>query len=319
MLKKILGIALVLAVAFFAVILPLSAIKSKRVIAGADGTTPDENYWFESIQTGIAVNRDKTFSVTERMKVGFSKAETNTGIIRDIQRVSQTTRIVDGKRKKGQPYLASLSDVKATIDGADAKITQSYYDAGQFFSVKMQKEDESFFGATDVEGDTGFHDFRLSYLYDMSDDKIGGFDDFTFDVLGYETALTKSFSVTVAFPSEIDASQVSVRTNEMEAWSPAEGEGWRVEGNTLTMNARLNEKDRGYTVQVLFPDGYFQTELTHFWYYWLFAVSVLGFIIAGLIIAVKYFPRKAVEPVEVVPPKGISLMRASALRYGEAR
>lgn len=215
--------------------------------------------------------------------------------------------------------MANLSDVKATIDGADAKITQSYYDAGQFFSVKMQKEDESFFGATDVENDTGFHDFRLSYLYDMSDDKIGGFDDFTFDVLGYETALTKSFSVTVAFPSENDASQVSVRTNEMEAWSPAEGEGWRVEGNTLTMNARLNEKDRGYTVQVLFPDGYFQTELTHFWYYWLFAVPALGFIIAGLIIAVKYFPRKAVEPVEVVPPKGISLMRASALRYGEAR
>ncbi|MDE6411297.1 MAG: DUF2207 domain-containing protein, partial [Clostridia bacterium] len=96
-------------------------------------------------------------------------------------------------------------------------------------------------------------------------------------------------------------------------------EEWHVEGNTLTLTARPYAKNRGYTVQVLLPEGYFQTELTHFWYYWLFAIPALGLIVAGFLIAIKHFPRKAVEPVEVVPPKHISLMRASAILYGESR
>ncbi|MDE6412266.1 MAG: DUF2207 domain-containing protein, partial [Clostridia bacterium] len=202
--------------------LPSFFYKNNSLSAGAQELTPDTNYWFEEIQVSIDVNEDKTFRVSEQYKVGFQKSGVNTGFIRDIQRISQTTRVVDGVKKSGQQYLAGLSDVNVTIDGKPAKVTQSYYDAGQFFSVKMQKQDESYFEATDTENKTGFHDFALSYVYDMSDDKISGYDDFTFDVLGYAMALTKKFSATVKFPTEIDSSFVSVRTNEKAAWTPDE-------------------------------------------------------------------------------------------------
>ncbi len=312
--------ALLLAAMLFAAFLPLFCSAGEKISAGAEELTPDTNYWFEEVHVSIDVNVDKTFRVTERYKVGFQKSGINTGFIRDIQRVSQTTRVINGEEKSGQQYLAKLSDVAVAIDGKRAKVTQSYYDAGQFFSVKMQKADESYFEATG-NSETGFHEFLLSYTYDMSDDKISGYDDFTFDVLGYAMAFTKKFSATINFPQPIDASNVSVRTNDKKAWSPdpEKREEVHVEGNTVTLTALPYARNKGYTVQVLLPEGYFQTELTHFWYYWLFAVPALGLIVAGFAIAVKYFPRKAVEPVEVVPPKGISLMRASALLYGESR
>lgn len=320
-LKKTLLCAFVLAAVLFAAFLPSVFSKNDKITAGAETLTPDTNYWFEELHVEIDVKENKTFSVVESYKVGFQRSGINTGFIRDIQRISQTTRVVNDEKKLGKQYLAKLSNVEVTIDGKPAKVTESYYDAGQFFSVKMQKPDESYFEATDTANKTGFHDFVLSYVYDMSDDKISGYDDFTFDVLGYEMALTKVFTATVTFPKEIDASSVSVRTNDKEAWSPDENkrEDFHVEENTVTLTARPYARKRGYTVQVLLPEGYFQTKLTHFWYYWLLAVPALGVIIAGFVIAVKYFPRKAVEPVEVVPPKDISLMRASALLYGEAR
>ena len=312
----------VLAAVLFAALLPLLFSNHDRLSAGAEELTPDTNYWFEEVHVDIDVKEDKTFSVVESYKVGFQKSGINTGFIRDIQRISQTTRIINGEKKRGRKYLAKLSNVEVMIDKKPAKVTRSLYSAGEFFSVKMQKQDESYFEASDTANKTGYHDFVLSYVYDMSDDKISGYDDFTFDVLGYEMALTKVFSATVTFPKTIDASSVSVRTNDKEAWSPdaVKKEDFRVEGNTVTLTARPYARKRGYTVQVLLSEDYFtEGSVTHFWYYWLLAVPVLGLIVAGFLIAVKYFPRKAVEPVEVVPPKGISLMRASALLYGESR
>ena len=101
----------------------------------------DSDYWFESVDVRIEVGRDKKFQITETMKVGFIYDMRNTGIIRDIQRVSQTTRIRDGKKEKGAEYLTAISDVSVTVNGGAAKVTQELYDNGQFYSVKMQKPD----------------------------------------------------------------------------------------------------------------------------------------------------------------------------------
>lgn len=303
-----------------AIILLLSSfLIGGRVRANAEELTPDNNYWFESIRTEIKVNRDKTYSVTERMTVGFRKGGINTGIIRDIQRASLTTRVIDGKEKKGRTYLANVGSVAVTVDGAAARVTQSYYDAGRFFSVKMQKQDASYFNATDEESGTGFHEFVLSYIYDASDDKLSGFDDFTFDVLGYAMAETIVFSAVVEFPVNTDLSSVSARTNEKAAWIPAEGEGLTVVDNKVTMTACPNRRNMGYTLQVILPDRYFERTLTHFWYYWMFAVPAVAAIAIGLVAALKYLPRKTVAPVEVAPPDNMSIMRVSALWHGESR
>lgn len=67
----------------------------------ASAASVDDNYRFDKISVDIIVNKDKTFAVTETLEVDFSESGVNTGIIRDIQRVSKTTRIIDGKKKNG--------------------------------------------------------------------------------------------------------------------------------------------------------------------------------------------------------------------------
>lgn len=73
----------------------------------------------------------------EILATHFKSGGVNTGIIRDIQRMSTTTRIIDGKEQNGNPYIAEMSDVKVKLDGGEAKVTESLYDNGNFYSVMM--------------------------------------------------------------------------------------------------------------------------------------------------------------------------------------
>lgn len=289
----------------------------------------DTNWWFERVDVQIDVRKDKTFAIREIIKVGFIRGGENTGIIRDIQRISLTTRVIDGKKESGERYLANLSDVEVTIDGKPAKVTQGYYSNGEFFSVKMQKADQSYFEATDQSAEekneaAGYHDFALSYVYDMSEDKVSGYDDFTFDVLGYAMSFTRTFTAVVTFPegTELSAKNVTFRTNEKKPWLPSatSGEGYAFDGNQISLQAKPMSENKGYTVQVILPDGYFELSGgLYFWYYWLFFAAALAALAGIGVLFYLYCPRKPVEQVELAPPKDIRVMRASAIWYGNAR
>ena len=314
----ILTIVFFLAV-FFAAWLAMPSVSANAETEG--DVTIDTNYWFERIDVSIEVRKDKTFAIRETLKVGFIEGGKNTGIIRDIQRVSQSTRIIDGKVHRGQNYLAALSDVAVTIDGEPARVTQGYYSDGQFFSVKMQKPDQSYFDATDQKNKTGFHDFGLSYIYDMSDDKASGYDDFTFDVLGYAMAYTRALHAVIAFPEGTDLTDTTFRTNKKAPWKPdGMAESVTIEGSTIEIEARPYKANKGYTVQVILPDRYFVTDgVTQFWYYWVFfAVGMLA--VAGIsFLFYRYCPRKPLEVVEISPPKDMRAMRYSSIWHAGAR
>ncbi|MDE7158318.1 MAG: DUF2207 domain-containing protein, partial [Clostridiales bacterium] len=292
-----------------------------------EAITIDTNYWFENVDVTIDINADKTMRITETMKVGFIKSDVNTGIIRDIQRISQTTRMINGEAQRGKEYFTQLTDVSVTIDGGPAKVTQSLYDMGQFHSIKMQKLDESYFEAT-VQGsvpiaERNYHIFVLSYTYDMSADKMGGYDDFTFDVLGYAMAFVRNFSATVTFPKAIDRENVSFRSNLKREWIPdaEEEESVEITDRTIKMVAAPCTENKGYTVQVLLPDGYF-TEAPkppmQKAYIPCFILAIAA-IVAGGVLLLLYHIKKPVESVEFYPPKGMSVMRYSAVWYGKAR
>lgn len=322
---------LILTVVFLLAVFLAACLGMPSVSANAEtegGVTIDTNFWFERIDVAIEVRKDKTFAVQETLKVGFIRGGQNTGIIRDIQRVSKTTRIIDGKEQSGKNFFANLTDVEVTIDGEPALVTQSYYSNGEFFSVKMQKPDQSYFDKTDQVNKTGFHDFALSYVYDMSDDKAKGYDDFTFDVLGYAMAYTRIFSAEITFPEGTDLSNTTFRTNRKATWVPDQfdpltgngSENCSVRDNVIKMLAAPYSANRGYTVQVILPDGYFEVGgATQFGYYWVFfAVAMLA--VAGIaVLFYQYCSRKPVEVVEISPPKGMRAMRYSSIWHAGAR
>ena len=96
--KKLVVLPLILFVLFACFALFFSSPREKAEASAEphieDGRIVlDSDYWFESVDVRIEVGRDKKYRITETLKVGFIYDMRNTGIIRDIQRVSQTTRI----------------------------------------------------------------------------------------------------------------------------------------------------------------------------------------------------------------------------------
>ena len=168
--------------------------------------------------------------------------------------------MINGKSETGEKYVTRISDVSVTIDGAPAKVTQSLYSNGNFHSIKMQKQDESYFPKIeDQKDESQYHVFELSYVYDMSEDKAAGYDDFTFDILGYAMAFTQYFKAEINFPDRLEKSAVTFRTNGKKTWNPDEQDGeWiKIDGKQITVNAKPMLENKGYTVQVLLPEGYF--------------------------------------------------------------
>ena len=314
-LRKI--ITVLAAVVLLAAVFPCTA---KRTATRVSAASADNNYWFQRVGVDIEVRKDKTFLIREEMKVGFRYGGVNTGIIRDIQRLNKTTRIRNGSVVTGKKFLATLTDVEVTIDGAPARVTRSLYDGGNFYSIKMQKQDESYFDATDRENEETFHTFVLSYVYGMRDDKVKGFDDFTLDVYGYAMATTGAVVANVVFPDELDASQVSFRTNDKQPFEPdvTHSERAYVTGNRIRLIALPQSANRGYTVQVILPDGYFQAGRTVHWYYFLFLALGAAAIVGGIVLFCFFRSRKGIAPVEFAPPEDMSIMRFSAIWHGTA-
>lgn len=115
------------------------------------------------------------------------------------------------------------------------------------------------------------------HTYDTGDDKAFGYDDVTLDVLGYAMAYAEVFSAKITFPEGTDLSEVSFRTNGKQEWVPSadNSEYAKIEGNVISISARPEAAGKGYTVQVLLPNGYFGHTVTFYWYYILFAVLAL--------------------------------------------
>lgn len=280
--------------------------------SSAQAVSVDDNYFFKSIDVDITVNKYKTFFITETLRTEFRKSGVNTGIIRDIQHISKTTRIVNGKKRVGKKYIAGLDDVFATLDGNQAKVTRSFYD--DFYSVEMRAQKGYI--------EAGEHEFVLKYTYDTGDDKAFGYDDVTLDVLGYAMAYAEAFSAKITFPEGTDLSEVSFRTNGKQEWVPSadNSEYAKIEDNVISISARPEAARKGYTVQVLLPNGYFGHTVTFYWYYILFAVlALLGMLACvGLFLASR-LKRKVLAPVEYLPPKDIDVMRFSAIWHNGAR
>lgn len=296
-----------------AVLLAILFMVCAGITPTAQAATVDDNYFFKRVTVNIVVNRDKTFDITETLNVEFRESGINTGIIRDIQRVSKTTRIIDGATHGGRRYFAGLDNVSVTLDGGQAKVTRSLY--GDFHSVKMQAPGGQYLEA-------GEHVFVLKYTYDMGDDRAFGYDDFTLDVLGYAMAYTNAFSAKITFPEGTDLSRVSFRTNAKAAWQPDTEnlEYAEIDGNVISVFALPQSANKGYTVQVILPKGYFDCSVTFYWYYLLF----LGLALLGMAACVALFlagaiNRKVFAPVEYLPPEDISIMRFSAIWHKGAR
>ena len=285
----------------------------------ARASEEDDDHHFKSVDVRVEVSESKILTVTEKM-VAVWDVDGRHSLIRDIQRVTTTTRVINGKEIKGKAFYTSISVISATLDGkeCDWKIlpwTDDFYNS-EYHSIEMKQAN----GAA-LEKDKEYT-FVLKYDYDMSADRVKGYDDLVLDVLGYGMARTEKFTATVVFPDKAKFKDVSVRTSitdEIER-----GDGWDFNGNEITISVipvyPVNDEEFGYTVQVLLEGKFFNGHVYVIWYYFLFAV-LFALAVAGLIVLfVKNMPKKpAVETVEFYPPDGVDIMQFSAVWHRKAR
>lgn len=285
----------------------------------ASANTVNDNFSFEKVDVEIEVGKDKVYKVKETLTTRFEQSHVNRGIIRDIQHQTTTTRYINGKKVKGKSFIATLDNVKASFD--DASIRPDIQVSRDAYSIAMRNP------AGYIE--SGTHVFVLEYTYAMHDDKMSGYDDFIFDVLGYEMNKTETLNAKITFPEEIDVGKVSVRTNSagssaVHTWNPNEegsGESFSVSGKVITMTAHPYDADKGYTLQVILPDGYFsEARVTFYWYY----IPCILAAVVGAAVCIALFLRytlqgKTLRVVEFYPPEELSVMEFSSIWHRGAR
>lgn len=311
------ALALIL-LAFVCATFNSSVVRPEVAYASSD---MDTNFSFSRIDMEIAVGKDKVYAVKETLVTEFEDGEVNRGIVRDIQHQTTTTRYINGKKVKGKSFFTKLDNVKASLDGTP--IVPQVEVNTDMYSIYMRNPDGKL--------DSGVYTFVLEYTYGMYDDKMSGYDDFVFDVLGYEMNRTEILNVKITFPEEIPADKVSIRTNDsgkssVYEWTPDydneyEPESLQIGSNSIQFTAYPKAKNKGYTVQVILPNGYFsEARVTFFWSY----LIVIGTFVVGVAVALLLFLRnflqgKTLEVVEFYPPEGMSVMEFSSIWHRGAR
>lgn len=267
--------------------------------AYAAESVKDTNIVYESVEKEIVVSRQKVCSITETITVEYRNPGINLGLRRNVSRWNKITRIVDGK-KYVRKTRSALTLQSVLMDG------QPEYNF-------LEVTDNYYYINTGADGDykAGRHVYEFTYEYDLGEDFIGKFDDFTFDIMdyGFRGAVGR-FAATITMPDPIDIDALSFRTNGMAPLSH-DDVALAVEGNTLRCRYEALDAEHGLTVQLILPDGYFDTQYRPDGFYitvlCLTAVAVVALLLLwrlcrrppGVVLTAEYYPPDGYSPLDV--------------------
>lgn len=270
----------------------------------------DENVKYESVEKTIEVSDKKVCTVVETITVRYQRPNINVGLSRNVSRLNKITRIVDGKKY-----------VRKTISGFALKsVTMDGKDEYNF----VEKTEDYYYINTGADGDykAGRHIYRIEYDYDLGEDFISAFDDFTFDVMDYGfRGEVESFSATVTLPFAFNEARLSFRTNSMKTVSMREANA-EVYGNIFRCSLSGLAAKQGLTVQLILPNKYFDTEyLVKTSYKAAAALLILCMAAVGVIFIVVHLRNKAntVPTVEYYPPEGFSPIDVAKVVRGKIK
>lgn len=288
-----------MALAVALILLCALAVVPRPSQAYAAASVKDTNIVYESVEKEIVVSRQKVCAITETITVEYKNPGINLGLRRNVSRWNKITRIVNGKKyvRKTRSVL-TLQSVR--MDG------QPEYNF-------LEESGDYYYINTGADGDykVGRHVYEFRYTYDLGEDFIGKFDDFTFDIMdyGFRGAVGR-FAATITMPDPIDVGALSFRTNGMAPLNHDDVE-LEVTGNTLRCRYKALDAEHGLTVQLILPDGYFDTRYRPDGFYiavlCLTAVACAALLVlwrlcrrpTGIILTAEYYPPEGYSPLDV--------------------
>lgn len=280
----------------------------------------DSNIVYNSIDKLIEIEENKVLNITETITLTYKKSGINVGLSRHISRTNKVTRIVNGD-KIAKTYVHTLKLESVTMNGEDE---YSFVERdGDYYVINI--------GAAGDYKSAGQYVYEINYTYDLGEDFISSFDDFTFDLMDYDYLTSvENFSATIKLPklaSDI-LDNLTFRTNDFEGLGH-EAVNLNVsseidENGTTKSVLRLNMQDipaqTGLTIQLLLPHNFFDTNFVpHPLYYVTIAVSIVAVIGIILLLLSHKFHKKEIVTVEFYPPKNCSAIDVAKIYRGKAK
>jgi len=302
---KALKIAFIV-ILLFAVFAISSFFFSRGTAKADDDGSPAYAYGNSSLE--IDVNENKVLHVKENLKVGFLRSVSS--ITRRIPAKTRSYKNRNGKTVRSGSFLAGISNPSATVKRADAGIEKiaetSFNKNGTDYYLSVGNPDGRF-DIWEKGHDERQYEIVLEYDYDLSDDGAGknAFALTFFDEVnpkwfyyGDDKTNVAKLNVTVNMPKPFDGGLSKVYFGSENA---TDRSALQYTENSVSFSVPFNDINRN-SLRIPLSDGYFDTKVTYYPVYWLFAGFVGVLILACIILTVIYRGRKLVAPVEVMPP-----------------
>lgn len=239
------------------------------------------SYTTDSYDVDVKVNKDNTYTVTEKIAVDFQVEKHGIyryipyGDYKDMGRMS-----ISNVKVKDYEYDSYTEDGNKVVQIGDADVYVS-----------------------------GPQVYNLSYDIKIYEDRDSKRDFFYLDVIptDWETPIESS-SVTIAFPKKIDSKKLDVYLGSYGSQAKATSQ-WSYDksSKTLTINAERLEQGVGITVFCELPEGYWQGEAGYGWAKTT-AVALITIVSLGILALWFLFGRdqKIIPIVEFYPPEGMT-------------
>ena len=283
---------------------------SGGLIASADTDDEEDNCTYGNVVITADVGKDRVVEVTESYTVGFENGATY--LRRELMRIYSNTRIRNGKKASGNKFMARYYDISAQIDSGEAKV--GHGNSGDYYYISIRKPDGSAF----KNGSEKMHRFKLTYKCDLSDE-TGEFVFPFFNQKSFKQYKGSKIYLRLKMPEEFDAEKACVVTNNNKVWSPDKEleEDYKQYGNTIYVTSSIMSANY-FKLQIAVDEGYFNSGVTYYWYYWVFFGIVCALAVAAAVITFIFRARKPLIVTEFTPPE-INPLHFSAFWHGYAR
>ncbi len=268
-------------------------------VTNITNTTDNDQYTLTEYKIDIKVNENNTFNISEYIKAYFNVDKH--GIFRKIPLRNEVVRL-DGTKSNNR---AKISDI--TVNEAYTTYNESGY--------KVIKIGDSNYTLT------GSKEYVINYLYNIGKDTGKEYDEFYFNLLGYEWDTTISNAkFTITMPKEFDKTKLGFSSGIVGSTDSSNIE-YNVDGNVIS--GRYNgvlDAGESLTVRLELPEGYFvgASNNFNFMIIILFVLPIV-FAIISFLLWVKYGKDdKAIETVEFYPPEGFNSAEIGFLYKGYA-
>lgn len=168
---------------------------------------------------------------------------------------------------------------------------------------------------------TGKKKYRLSYVYNIGNDSSKEYDEFYYNLIGYEWDTTISnISFNIKMPKEFDTSKIEFYSGEVGSTSSS-NITYSTDGKSVygTFNGTLNPGN-ALTIRIEMPEGYYVKQKVDIDNIKSNAISMLSIIFAfiSFILWVKYGKdEKVTKEIQFFPPEGLNSLEVALFYKGK--